>query len=133
MQLPALPLPAGATKGKDHRFTEKQITGNSCEIRKRTITAKILMGIGYRKKKTIQEKNTHHSTLNNRPPSPPSNGSILDGSLQHIFWTRRHPIFSEKSPHDMRWYRIMSESWPCPLLATTKINPVIAGTRTFST
>lgn len=70
MQLPALPPPAGATKGKDHRFREKQITGNSSEIRKRTITAKILMteGIG---KKTIQEKNTHHSTLNNRPPSPP--------------------------------------------------------------
>lgn len=61
---PPPPPPTAATKGKDHRFREKQITGNSTEIRKLTVTAKILMteGIG---KETIQEKNTDHSTLNN--------------------------------------------------------------------
>lgn len=56
-----LPPPTGATKGKDHSFREKQITGNSNEVTKRTIIAKIVTTEGTGKE-TIQEENTHHTT-----------------------------------------------------------------------
>lgn len=33
--------------------------------------------------------------------------------------------------NDVRCYRITSGSQPCPLLATAKVNPILAGTRTL--
>lgn len=106
------PPPTGATKGKDHRFRKKQITGNSNEKGKQTVTAKILTeGTG---KETIQEKNTHQSTLNNRPPFPPSNGQYWMAP-SNTFSGPEGTIFSEKNPHDMWWYRIMSVSQPLSL------------------
>lgn len=47
-------------------------------------------------------------------------------------YTMQKGLFHLSPENDVKQYRIIFASWPCPLLATVKINPVLAGTRTLS-
>lgn len=63
---------------------------------------------------------------------PPHNCSLPTPWLQerNPFLLRRDALPLAPG-NDVRWYRITSYSWPCRLLATVKINPVVAGIRTL--
>lgn len=107
----------GRIEGKYHSLWEEQFTRNSNEIRKRTVTATLPMTEGRRNEQF--------------PQKPPENSQYLTTPSAMLTWLEETP--SPKPGSDMRWYRIMSRSYPWPPLAVAKINPVLARTRTLST